>query len=323
MYLGRDCFNLLWQHTDVKISTAYFQADSRLVMTIREVAIIGSGTMGAGIAQICAQVGWKTRLYDAFPESLNRGISSIHSFWERGVSKRKTTIAEKEEWSANLISESDISRAVKEADFVIEAIPEKIDLKKKVFEDLDRFSPEGCLLATNTSSLSIREIASATKRPERVVGMHFFNPVPLMDLIEIVCHDGVSEETIKRAREIGKLLGKSTIEVRDFPGFATSRLGVVLGNEAIRMLAEGVASASDIDTAMKLGYRHPMGPLELSDLVGLDVRRDILNSLAEAFGDDSYRPHEMLDRLVESGELGKKTGLGIYDWTDGKREERS
>ena len=142
-----------------------------------------------------------------------------------------------------------------------------------------------------------------------------------MELVEIVCHEGVSDETVSRTREMGRLLGKITIEVRDVPGFATSRLGVVLGNEAIRMLAEGVASASDIDTAMKLGYRHPMGPLELSDLVGLDVRRDILNSLADAFGDDYYRPHEMLDRLVESGELGKKTGLGIYDWTDGKKGE--
>jgi len=322
MYLDRDCFNLLWQHMAVKISTAYFPAESRLVMAIREVAVIGSGTMGAGIAQVCAQAGWKVRLHDAFSESLNRGVSSIHSFWDSGVSKGKTTIMQKEEWSDNLIPESDISRAVKDADFVIEAVPEKMNLKRELFKNLESLCPENCILATNTSSLSIGEIASVTKIPERVIGMHFFNPVPLMELVEIVCHDGVSDETVSRTREMGRLLGKSTIEVRDVPGFATSRLGVVLGNEAIRMLAEGVASASDIDTAMKLGYRHPMGPLELSDLVGLDVRRDILNSLADAFGDDYYRPHEMLDRLVESGELGKKTGLGIYEWTDGKRGER-
>ena len=152
--------------------------------------------------------------------------------------------------------------------------------------------------------------------------MHFFNPVPLMRLLEIVRHDGVSDETISAAESIGEAMGKTTILVRDVPGFATSRLGVVLGNEAIRMLADGVASASDIDTAMRLGYRHPMGPLELSDLVGLDVRRDILNSLADAFQDEAYRPHPMLDELVEAGDLGRKTGKGIYDWTNGEKVER-
>jgi 3-hydroxybutyryl-CoA dehydrogenase len=153
--------------------------------------------------------------------------------------------------------------------------------------------------------------------------MHFFNPVPLMQLLEIVRHDEVDEHTLSIAKEVGEAMGKTTILVRDVPGFATSRLGVVLGNEAIRMLAEGVASASDIDTAMRLGYRHPMGPLELSDLVGLDVRRDILNSLAEAFEDDSYRPHPLLEELVDSGNLGKKTGMGIYNWTSGEKEERN
>ena len=162
-----------------------------------------------------------------------------------------------------------------------------------------------------------------TKSPERVIGMHFFNPVPIMKLLEVIKHDLVSEKTVKEVLQIGEDMGKTTIVVEDVPGFATSRLGVVLGNEAIRMLAEGVASASDIDTAMKLGYRHPMGPLELSDLVGLDVRRDILNNLAESFDDPSYIPHPLLEKLVLSGDLGKKTGRGIYNWSEDGKSDRA
>jgi len=289
---------------------------------IGRVGVIGAGAMGSGIAQICAEVGWEVTMYDAFPESLKKGEESIRGFWEKGVEKGKTTIQEIESWSENLILTTDISDASGGMDLVIEAVPEKIDLKKSIFQELENFAPVGAILATNTSGLSVREIASATKSPERVIGMHFFNPVPLMPLLEIIRHESVSEEVISTAKKVSKSLEKTAIIVNDVPGFATSRLGVVLGNEAIRMLAEGVASASDIDTAMRLGYRHPMGPLELSDLVGLDVRRDILNSLADAFQDESYRPHQMLERLVESGNLGKKTGKGIYDWTSGDKVER-
>ena len=291
-------------------------------MNVRTVAVIGAGTMGAGIAQVCAQTGWQTRLYDAFPEGLEKGTDSIRAFWNKGIARGKTTEQQKTEWSTNLSSHRDMSEAVVGADLVIEAVPEVMDLKQRIFRQLEGMAPDHAVLATNTSGLPIGEIASATGCPERVIGMHFFNPVPLMRLIELVRHDSCSNSTIEAAQSIGSAMGKETILVSDVPGFATSRLGVVLGNEAIRMLADGVASASDIDTAMRLGYRHPMGPLELSDLVGLDVRRNILNNLAEAFDDQSYRPHSMLDRLVEAGDLGKKTGKGIYDWTSGEKVER-
>ena len=291
-------------------------------MEVQSVAVVGAGTMGAGIAQVCAQTGWKTRLYDAFPDGLSRGMAAIEAFWDKGIERGKTSADQKAEWSGNLRAVNDLAEAVDGADLVIEAVPESMQLKQDIFAELERLAPSHAMLATNTSGLPISEIAQSTGCPERVIGMHFFNPVPLMRLLELVRHDTVSEETIAAAQSIGSAMGKTTIVVRDVPGFATSRLGVVLGNEAVRMLADGVASASDIDTAMRLGYRHPMGPLELSDLVGLDVRRDILNNLADAFGDESYRPHPMLDQLVEAGDLGKKVGKGIYDWTSGKKVER-
>ena len=305
-----------------RVSTAYFPADLPTLVTIRKVAVIGAGTMGSGIAQVCAQTGWEPRLFDAFPESLERGIERIQEFWDRGISKGKTTSQQKEKWTSNLIATSEMSEAVEGSEIVIEAVPEKMELKKSIFEELGVMAPSNAVLATNTSGLPISEIASHTSCPERVIGMHFFNPVPLMKLLEIVRHESVDESTVSVAKEVGEAMGKTTILVNDVPGFATSRLGVDQGNEAIRMLAEGVATASDIDTAMRLGYRHPMGPLELSDLDGLDVRMDILNSLAEAFQDDAYRPHPLLKSLVESGDLGKKSGRGIYDWTSGEKSER-
>ena len=278
--------------------------------------------MGAGIAQVCAQTGWKTNLFDAFPEGLERGMKTIDAFWDKGIARGKTTPEQKAEWSANISAFSDMKAAVKDADMVIEAVPENLDIKARVFHVLAVETKEECILATNTSSLSISDIADASGRPDKVIGMHFFNPVPIMKLLELVRHDRTSEETIAIAQSAGQAMNKTTILVNDVPGFATSRLGVVLGNEAIRMLSDGVASAADIDKAMVLGYRHPMGPLQLTDLVGLDVRRDILLNLQESFDDDSYAPHPLLEKLIAAGELGKKTGKGIYDWTSGKAEER-
>ena len=249
------------------------------------------------------------------------GILRIEEFWSKGIQKGKTDANMVEKWRRNIIPSS-LEEAAMRSDLIIEAVPERMDLKSDIFRSLDRLVGENTVLATNTSSLSVEEISKSTQKPERVVGMHFFNPVPLMPLVEIIRHDGISERTLDIAKYAADKMGKSSIVVNDVPGFATSRLGVVLGNEAIRMLAEGVASASDIDTAMKLGYRHPMGPLELSDLVGLDVRRDILNGLAESFEDDSYRPHPLLNRLVEAGDLGRKTGRGIYEWGTGEKRDR-
>ena len=283
-------------------------------MAIERVAVIGAGTMGAGIAQVCAQAGWKTALFDAFPDGLERGMQRIDAFWDKGIDRGKTTAEQKEAWAANLRAESDMQAAVQDADLVIEAVPEIPELKASIFEQLDVMAPSHAILGTNTSSLSIASIANATNRGDKVIGMHFFNPVPIMELLELVRHEGTSEETIAMAQAAGEAMKKTTILVKDVPGFATSRLGVVLGNEAIRMLADGVASAEDIDKAMVLGYKHPMGPLKLTDLVGLDVRRDILLNLQRSFNDDRYAPHPLLEEMVEKGHLGKKSGKGFFEW---------
>ena len=215
--------------------------------------------MGAGIAQVCAQAGWLTSLYDAFPEGLERGMDRIAAFWEKGIARGKTTPEQRDTWSANLTAVNDLATAVGEADLVIEAVPELPDLKHNIFAELDTHAPAHAILGTNTSSLSIADIAKATSRPERVIGMHFFNPVPIMKLLELVRHESTSEDTIAIAEQAGTAMGKTTILVKDVPGFATSRLGVVLGNEAIRMLADGVASAKDIDTAHGARLQTPDG----------------------------------------------------------------
>ena len=290
-------------------------------MGIKKVAVIGAGTMGAGIAQVCAQSGWNTALYDAFPEGLEKGMQRIEAFWDKGIARGKTTVEQKQEWSKNLHAESNLEDAVNGCDLIIEAVPEILELKQRIFQEVEQYASEQAVFATNTSSLSIHKIAGAINYPERLIGMHFFNPVPIMKLLELVKHDKTSDATISVAEAAGLAMQKTTILVNDVPGFATSRLGVVLGNEAIRMLADRVASAKDIDIAMMLGYKHPMGPLALTDLVGLDVRRDILKNLQQSFDDDYYAPHPLLEKLVAENRLGKKTGMGIYDWSNGQAEE--
>jgi 3-hydroxybutyryl-CoA dehydrogenase len=291
-------------------------------MDIRTVAVVGAGTMGSGIAQVACQAGYTTHLCDAQPAGLERGVARITEFWDKGIARGKTLPEQKAQWLSRLDWKSSFRDAVAASDLLIEAVPEDMGLKQKVFGDADAHAPSHAVLASNTSSLSIAKIAQATSRPGSVLGMHFFNPVPLMQLLEIVRHDGTGPAALAAAQAVGSRMGKTTIVVRDSPGFATSRLGIVLGNEAMRMLQEGVASARDIDTAMRLGYGHPMGPLELSDLVGLDVRQSIGDYLAGTLGGDHYRNPPLVRALVARGELGKKTGKGIYDWSDGTPKER-
>ncbi len=294
-------------------------------MKIRVVGVVGAGTMGRGIAQAAAQAGYATALYDADPDQLGRAREAIEATLARGVARGKLTEPEKAETLERLRVEPDLAEAVMDADLVVEAIPESLDLKRALFGELDAHAPEPAILASNTSSLSVGAIAEATARPRGVVGLHFFNPVHAMKLVEIVVLPDTAPAVRDAALAFVGSLGKTPIVVRDSPGFATSRLGIVLGLEAMRMLEEGVASAADIDTAMTLGYNHPMGPLELTDLVGLDVRLAIAEHLARTIDDARFAPPDVLRRLVAAGKLGKKTGEGFYRWADGRpvRDARS
>lgn len=280
---------------------------------VRRVAVLGAGTMGHGIAQVCAMAGFEVALCDVEERIVVAGIARIRDHLDKGVEKKKVTPAQREEALARIRATASVEDAVREADLVVEAIPERLDLKRETFAVVDRAAPGRALLATNTSSLSVGAIAGATARPERVVGMHFFNPPHLMKLVEVVRHERASEEAVELARKLAHRMGKEPIVVRDVPGFASSRLGLVLGLEAIRMVEQGVASPHDIDTAMKLGYGHPMGPLELTDHVGLDVRLAIAEYLEKELG-PTFRPPELLRKLVAEGKLGKKTGEGFYRW---------
>jgi 3-hydroxybutyryl-CoA dehydrogenase len=287
---------------------------------IQRVAVIGAGTMGGGIAQAAAQSGFEVRLVDAAPGAGERALQSIEVRLRKGVELGKVSPDAVEASLGRIRVESKMAESAAFADLAIEAVPEDLELKRRIFGELMAAAPSEALLASNTSSISIAKIASAAD-PARTLGLHFFNPVHVMGLVEVVVTPELDPGALATAREFVAALGKEAVTVRDSPGFATSRLGIALGLEAIRMVEQGVASASDIDRAMELGYRHPMGPLRLTDLVGLDVRLDIAENLHRELGTESFRPPDLLRRLVSQGRLGQKTGSGFYIWRDGKAAE--
>ena len=282
---------------------------------VKTVAVLGAGTMGHGIAQVAASAGFKVILRDVTEELVSRARRSIESNLSKGVERGKVTAEEKERALSNLTTTTALEETAG-AELFIEAVPERLELKRETLAAIERLATSDFVFATNTSSLSITEIAEGSEASARVVGMHFFNPVHIMRLVEIVVGRETSAQTVEAVRAVAVRMKKEPIVVRDVPGFASSRLGVALGLEAMRMLEEGVASAKDIDTAMELGYNHPMGPLRLTDLVGLDVRLHIAEYLHRKLGADSFRPPEILRRMVAEGRLGKKTGEGFYKWKD-------
>jgi 3-hydroxybutyryl-CoA dehydrogenase len=282
---------------------------------VRTVAVLGAGTMGHGIAQVAAAAGLDTRLYDVAPELVERGIGRVRANLDQGVAKGKLTAEQRDATVAALRGDTDLAAAVTGAHIVIEAVPEKLELKQDLLGRVAKHVGADAILATNTSSLSIAAIAAALPGPERVIGTHFFNPVHIMKLLEIVVAPTTSDATLQRTRAFGEALGKEHITIQDFPGFATSRLGLVIGLEAIRMVEQGVGSPADIDKAMTLGYGFPMGPLRLTDLVGLDVRLHIAEHLCTALPMGAhFEPPALLRRMVAEGKLGKKSGQGFYSW---------
>jgi len=285
---------------------------------IGSVVVVGSGTMGHGIAQVCAHAGLRVTMTDVSEDVVGRGKAQIGKSLARMREKGRVSAEDEARTLAGITLSTDPVAAAASADLVVEAGPERMDLKLELVRKVSEAAPAHAVIATNTSSLSVTEIAGVAKDASRVVGLHFFNPVPVMELLEIVRAMQTSDDTIARARAFGAQIGKKPIVVKDAPGFATSRLGVILGCEAIRMLEQGVASAEDIDLAMELGYRHPMGPLKLTDLVGLDVRLMILDHLHKELG-EQFRPPSLLRQMVRAGRLGRKSGRGFYEYPSEKK----
>jgi 3-hydroxybutyryl-CoA dehydrogenase len=280
---------------------------------MKNIVVIGAGTMGNGIAHTAAASGFDVTLIDVAEAFLERGMSTISANLQRGVDKGKMTADEKQQVLGRIRATSDVSAAVG-ADIVIEAIIENLAAKTELFAKLDSITGADCILASNTSSISITKIAAATKRPDKVIGMHFMNPVPVMTLVEVIRGIATSDETYARVAELSKQMGKTAIEVNDYPGFISNRVLMPMINEAIFALFEGVATAESIDGVMKLGMNHPMGPLTLADFIGLDVCLAILRVLEDGFGDPKYRPCPLLVKMVDAGWLGRKSGRGFYDY---------
>ncbi|MBM7095947.1 3-hydroxyacyl-CoA dehydrogenase [Bacillus sp. H-16] len=284
-------------------------------MNINNIAVIGSGVMGRGIAYVSAVGGYKTTLVDINSEALEGARRDIDGIFRKGVERNKISETEASDANDRLLYSSSMEEAVMQADLVIEAVPEKLEIKQQVFETLEEHAREHCFFATNTSTMSPTEIGSFTNRPEKTIAMHFFNPVQKMPLVEIIRGLETSDETVKLAKTVAERMGKETVVVNEFPGFVTSRISALVGNEAFYMLQEGVGTPEEIDRAIKLGLNYPMGPFELGDLVGLDARLNNLTYLHETLG-EKYRPCPLLVKYVKAGRLGKKTGKGVYDYSE-------
>ncbi len=280
---------------------------------MQTIGVVGAGTMGRGIAQVAATAGYQVQWWDAVSGQVAAGKSRIYDLLEKRVAQGKLDASSLTNLHSRLEPVAELSQLAN-CELVVEAIPEQLELKRQLFQTLETIVTPNCILATNTSSLSIAAISSPLQHPERLIGTHFFNPVPLMVLLEIVVHPKTATEVLAATTAFGRQLGKEVITVNDFPGFASSRLGVCLGMEAIRMVEQGVASPEDIDKAMVLGYRHPVGPLRLTDMVGLDVRMNIGSYLAVALQNPAFEPPELMKRMVQDGLLGQKSGKGFYTW---------
>ena len=287
---------------------------------MKKIAVIGAGTMGNGIAHVFAQFGYRVNLIDVSQASLDKAIATIGKNLDRQLAKEAITESEKHNTLSNLTSFTSLVEGVKGVDLVVEAATENIDLKLQIFKELDAATSENVILATNTSSISITKIAAVTNRPDKVIGMHFMNPVPVMKLIEIIRGYSTSDEVTNLIMEISKKLDKVPVEVNDYPGFVANRILMPMINEAIYTLYEGVAGVEEIDTVMKLGMAHPMGPLQLADFIGLDVCLAILRVLHEGFGNPKYAPCPLLVNMVTAGKKGIKSGEGFYTWTHGTKD---
>jgi 3-hydroxybutyryl-CoA dehydrogenase len=287
---------------------------------MKSIAIIGAGTMGNGIAHVFAQKGFDVSLVDMSQDALDKALATIDKNLSRLVTKERISENDKKETLGRLVISTDFNASVAGADLVVEAATENIDLKLKIFKDLDASAPEGCILATNTSSISITKIAAVTSRPDKVIGMHFMNPVPIMKLVEIIRGYATSDETCTKIMALSSALGKSPVEVNDYPGFVANRILMPMINEAIITLNEGVAGVEEIDTVMKLGMAHPMGPLQLADFIGLDVCLSIMKVLKDGLDASKYAPCPLLVNMVLAGKLGAKSGEGFYVYTRGSKD---